>query len=247
MGTIENFENLDKLENEVNEIFAQVSINNELSLEELNNLMSINNELKKKYINETQAKGSRLAEEYAKLVKKRKNNSLIIMLSLVNLIISATLPLLSLLTTTILILIFKKFMRNCKSIDENIEKIDKGYKELNSRIDTFFTTLRNNETFIFKYQKKHYAKKVDELVKDNLGCEKLTKAAKIIENFIDNGILPTEMDEETKALVKNMLQKDLNVNINDFNELLYYAQTIASEKQDLKKSVPTLSLTKKIK
>lgn len=244
METINNFDNLKKLEDRVNEIFAQVSINNELSLEELNNLMSRNNELKTEYINETKNKSKSLAEKYAELVKKRRNNSLIIMLSLVNLIISATLPLLSLLTTMVLILIFKKYMHNCKYIDENIGKIDKGYEELNSRIEKFLITIKNNEIFICKYQKRHFDKNANELSENNIECEKLAEATKIIENFIDSGIFPIQIDEEVKELVIKMLQEKLNMNIKDVNELLVYARKSTLEQQGLEKIPMTLSLKK---
>ena len=207
-----NFERLEFFEKEVNEIFAKVSIENNLSLEELDKLFSANLELKNKYLTEMQANAEDLSFWFNEEAQKRKNNNIsAIAMSLLSLGVAIFMPSFALASSLILIFLLKRISKSNKKIGKELDKIDSTCETLNNQIDKLMTTFENNETFIFKNQKRLYQKSVSELSKDNRGYEKINKVNELIDKFINDGTL-LEVDEETKALAIKMLQLDLNVN-----------------------------------
>lgn len=71
-----NFERLEFFEKRINEIFNQVTEENNLSLEDLDKLFSTNLELKNKYLTEMQANAEDLTFWFNVETQKRKNNSI---------------------------------------------------------------------------------------------------------------------------------------------------------------------------
>ena len=67
-----NFERLEFFEKRINEIFNQVTEENNLSLEDLDKLFSTNLELKNKYLTEMQANAEDLPFGLMKKLKKEK-------------------------------------------------------------------------------------------------------------------------------------------------------------------------------
>ena len=205
-----NFERLEFFEKRINEIFNQVTEENNLSLEDLDKLFSTNLELKNKYLTEMQANAEDLTFWFNVETQKRKNNSIsAIAMSLLSLGIAIFMPSFALVSSLILLFLLRKISKSNKKISQKLDKIDSTAEILNSKLDKLMTTIENNETFIFKLQKELYERKMTELKSNNEGNEKINKATALIEKYMNDGEYPQELDEEIKDLAIKMLQNSI--------------------------------------
>lgn len=241
-----NFERLEFFEKRINEIFNQVTEENNLSLEDLDKLFSTNLELKNKYLTEMQANAEDLTFWFNVETQKRKNNSIsAIAMSLLSLGIAIFMPSFALVSSLILLFLLRKISKSNKKISQKLDKIDSTAEILNSKLDKLMTTIENNETFIFKLQKELYERKMTELKSNNEGNEKINKATALIEKYMNNGEYPQELDEEIKDLAIKMLQLKLNVNYRSLELLLHCARAKRNNELELEGPVMVLKLIRK--
>lgn len=155
-----NFERLEFFEKRINEIFNQVTEENNLSLDDLDKLFSTNLELKNKYLTEMQANAEDLTFWFNVETQKRKNNSIsAIAMSLLSLGVAIFMPSFALVSSLILLFLLRKISKSNKKISQKLDKIDSTAEILNSKLDKLMTTIENNETFIFKLQKNYMKEK----------------------------------------------------------------------------------------
>lgn len=241
-----NFERLEFFEKRINEIFNQVTEENNLSLEDLDKLFSTNLELKNKYLTEMQANAEDLTFWFNVETQKRKNNSIsAIAMSLLSLGIAIFMPSFALVSSLILLFLLRKISKSNKKISQKLDKIDSTAEILNSKLDKLMTTIENNETFIFKLQKELYERKMTELKSNNEGNEKINKATALIEKYMNDGEYPQELDEEIKDLAIKMLQLKLNVNYRSLELLLHCARAKKNNELELEGPVMVLKLIRK--
>lgn len=241
-----NFERLEFFEKRINEIFNQVTEENNLSLEDLDKLFSINLELKNKYLTEMQANAEDLTFWFNVETQKRKNNSIsAIAMSLLSLGIAIFMPSFALVSSLILLFLLRKISKSNKKTSQELDKIDSTAEILNSKLDKLMTTIENNETFIFKLQKELYERKMTELKSNNEGNEKINKATALIEKYMNDGEYPQELDEEIKDLAIKMLQLKLNVNYRSLELLLHCARAKRNNELELEGPVMVLKLIRK--
>lgn len=241
-----NFERLDFFEKRINEIFNQVTEENNLSLEDLDKLFSTNLELKNKYLTEMQANAEDLNFWFNVETQKRKNNSIsAIAMSLLSLGVAIFMPSFALVSSLILLFLLRKISKSNKKISQELDKIDSTAEILNSKLDKLMTTIENNETFIFKLQKELYERKMTELKSNNEGNEKINKATALIEKYMNDGEYPQELDEEIKDLAIKMLQLKLNVNYRSLELLLHCARAKRNNELELEGPVMVLKLIRK--
>lgn len=241
-----NFERLEFFEKRINEIFNQVTEENNLSLEDLDKLFSINLELKNKYLTEMQANAEDLTFWFNVETQKRKNNSIsAIAMSLLSLGVAIFMPSFALVSSLILLFLLRKISKSNKKISQKLDKIDSTAEILNSKLDKLMTTIENNETFIFKLQKELYERKMTELKSNNEGNEKINKATALIEKYMNDGEYPQELDEEIKDLAIKMLQLKLNVNYRSLELLLHCARAKRNNELELEGPVMVLKLIRK--
>lgn len=241
-----NFERLEFFEKRINEIFSQVTEENNLSLEDLDKLFSTNLELKNKYLTEMQANAEDLTFWFNVETQKRKNNSIsAIAMSLLSLGIAIFMPSFALVSSLILLFLLRKISKSNKKISQKLDKIDSTAEILNSKLDKLMTTIENNETFIFKLQKELYERKMTELKSNNEGNEKINKATALIEKYMNDGEYPQELDEEIKDLAIKMLQLKLNVNYRSLELLLHCARAKRNNELELEGPVMVLKLIRK--
>ncbi len=241
-----NFERLEFFEKRINEIFNQVTEENNLSLEDLDKLFSTNLELKNKYLTEMQANAEDLTFWFNVETQKRKNNSIsAIAMSLLSLGIAIFMPSFALVSSLILLFLLRKISKSNKKISQELDKIDSTAEILNSKLDKLMTTIENNETFIFKLQKELYERKMTELKSNNEGNEKINKATALIEKYMNDGEYPQELDEEIKDLAIKMLQLKLNVNYRSLELLLHCARAKRNNELELEGPVMVLKLIRK--
>lgn len=241
-----NFERLEFFEKRINEIFNQVTEENNLSLEDLDKLFSTNLELKNKYLTEMQANAEDLTFWFNVETQKRKNNSIsAIAMSLLSLGVAIFMPSFALASSLILLFLLRKISKSNKKISQELDKIDSTAEILNSKIDKLMTTIENNETFIFKLQKELYERKMTELKSNNEGNEKINKATALIEKYMNDGEYPQELDEEIKDLAIKMLQLKLNVNYRSLELLLHCARAKKNNELELEGPVMVLKLIRK--
>ena len=241
-----NFERLEFFEKRINEIFNQVTEENNLSLEDLDKLFSTNLELKNKYLTEMQANAEDLTFWFNVETQKRKNNSIsAIAMSLLSLGIAIFMPSFALASSLILLFLLRKISKSNKKISQELDKIDSTAEILNSKLDKLMTTIENNETFIFKLQKELYERKMTELKSNNEGNEKINKATALIEKYMNDGEYPQELDEEIKDLAIKMLQLKLNVNYRSLELLLHCARAKKNNELELEGPVMVLKLIRK--
>lgn len=241
-----NFERLEFFEKRINEIFNQVTEENNLSLDDLDKLFSTNLELKNKYLTEMQANAEDLNFWFNVETQKRKNNSIsAIAMSLLSLGIAIFMPSFALVSSLILLFLLRKISKSNKKISQKLDKIDSTAEILNSKLDKLMTTIENNETFIFKLQKELYERKMTELKSNNEGNEKINKATALIEKYMDDGEYPQELDEEIKDLAIKMLQLKLNVNYRSLELLLHCARAKRNNELELEGPVMVLKLIRK--
>lgn len=241
-----NFERLEFFEKRINEIFSQVTEENNLSLEDLDKLFSTNLELKNKYLTEMQANAEDLTFWFNVETQKRKNNSIsAIAMSLLSLGIAIFMPSFALVSSLILLFLLRKISKSNKKISQKLDKIDSTAEILNSKLDKLMTTIENNETFIFKLQKELYERKMTELKSNNEGNEKINKATALIEKYMNDGEYPQELDEEIKDLAIKMLQLKLNVNYRSLELLLHCARAKKNNELELEGPVMVLKLIRK--
>ncbi len=241
-----NFERLEFFEKRINEMFNQVTEENNLSLEDLDKLFSTNLELKNKYLTEMQANAEDLTFWFNVETQKRKNNSIsAIAMSLLSLGIAIFMPSFALVSSLILLFLLRKISKSNKKISQELDKIDSTAEILNSKLDKLMTTIENNETFIFKLQKELYERKMTELKSNNEGNEKINKATALIEKYMNDGEYPQELDEEIKDLAIKMLQLKLNVNYRSLELLLHCARAKKNNELELEGPVMVLKLIRK--
>lgn len=241
-----NFERLEFFEKRINEIFSQVTEENNLSLDDLDKLFSTNLELKNKYLTEMQANAEDLTFWFNVETQKRKNNSIsAIAMSLLSLGIAIFMPSFALVSSLILLFLLRKISKSNKKISQKLDKIDSTAEILNSKLDKLMTTIENNETFIFKLQKELYERKMTELKSNNEGNEKINKATALIEKYMNDGEYPQELDEEIKDLAIKMLQLKLNVNYRSLELLLHCARAKRNNELELEGPVMVLKLIRK--
>jgi septal ring factor EnvC (AmiA/AmiB activator) len=241
-----NFERLEFFEKRINEIFSQVTEENNLSLEDLDKLFSTNLELKNKYLTEMQANAEDLTFWFNVETQKRKNNSIsAIAMSLLSLGVAIFMPSFALVSSLILLFLLRKISKSNKKISQKLDKIDSTAEILNSKLDKLMTTIENNETFIFKLQKELYERKMTELKSNNEGNEKINKATALIEKYMNDGEYPQELDEEIKDLAIKMLQLKLNVNYRSLELLLHCARAKKNNELELEGPVMVLKLIRK--
>lgn len=241
-----NFERLEFFEKRINEIFSQVTEENNLSLDDLDKLFSTNLELKNKYLTEMQANAEDLTFWFNVETQKRKNNSIsAIAMSLLSLGVAIFMPSFSLASSLILLFLLRKISKSNKKISQELDKIDSTAEILNSKLDKLMTTIENNETFIFKLQKELYERKMTELKSNNEGNEKINKATALIEKYMNDGEYPQELDEEIKDLAIKMLQLKLNVNYRSLELLLHCARAKRNNELELEGPVMVLKLIRK--
>ena len=241
-----NFERLEFFEKRINEIFSQVTEENNLSLDDLDKLFSTNLELKNKYLTEMQANAEDLTFWFNVETQKRKNNSIsAIAMGLLSLGIAIFMPSFALVSSLILLFLLRKISKSNKKISQKLDKIDSTAEILNSKIDKLMTTIENNETFIFKLQKELYERKMTELKSNNEGNEKINKATALIEKYMNDGEYPQELDEEIKDLAIKMLQLKLNVNYRSLELLLHCARAKRNNELELEGPVMVLKLIRK--
>ena len=240
------FERLEFFEKRINEIFSQVTEENNLSLDDLDKLFSTNLELKNKYLTEMQANAEDLTFWFNVETQKRKNNSIsAIAMSLLSLGIAIFMPSFALVSSLILLFLLRKISKSNKKISQKLDKIDSTAEILNSKLDKLMTTIENNETFIFKLQKELYERKMTELKSNNEGNEKINKATALIEKYMNDGEYPQELDEEIKDLAIKMLQLKLNVNYRSLELLLHCARAKKNNELELEGPVMVLKLIRK--
>ncbi len=241
-----NFERLEFFEKRINEIFSQVTEENNLSLDDLDKLFSTNLELKNKYLTEMQANAEDLTFWFNVETQKRKNNSLsAIAMSLLSLGVAIFMPSFALASSLILLFLLRKISKSNKKTSQELDKIDSTAEILNSKLDKLMTTIENNETFIFKLQKELYERKMTELKSNNEGNEKINKATALIEKYMNDGEYPQELDEEIKDLAIKMLQLKLNVNYRSLELLLHCARAKRNNELELEGPVMVLKLIRK--
>lgn len=241
-----NFERLEFFEKRINEIFSQVTEENNLSLDDLDKLFSTNLELKNKYLTEMQANAEDLTFWFNVETQKRKNNSIsAIAMSLLSLGVAIFMPSFALVSSLILLFLLRKISKSNKKISQKLDKIDSTAEILNSKLDKLMTTIENNETFIFKLQKELYERKMTELKSNNEGNEKINKATALIEKYMNDGEYPQELDEEIKDLAIKMLQLKLNVNYRSLELLLHCARAKRNNELELEGPVTVLKLIRK--
>lgn len=241
-----NYERLEFFEKRINEIFNQVTEENNLSLEDLDKLFSANFELKNKYLTEMQANAEDLSFWFNEEAQKRKNNSIsAIAMSLLSLGVAIFMPSFALASSLILLFLLRKISKSNKKISQELDKIDDTCKTLFIKIDKLMTTIENNETFIFKLQKELYERKMTELKSNNEGNEKINKATALIEKYMNDGEYPQELDEEIKDLAIKMLQLELNVNYRSLELLLHCARAKRNNELELEGPVMVLKLIRK--
>jgi len=241
-----NFERLEFFEKRINEIFSQVTEENNLSLDDLDKLFSTNLELKNKYLTEMQANAEDLTFWFNVETQKRKNNSIsAIAMSLLSLGVAIFMPSFALASSLILLFLLRKISKSNKKTSQELDKIDSTAEILNSKLDKLMTTIENNETFIFKLQKELYERKMTELKSNNEGNEKINKATALIEKYMNDGEYPQELDEEIKDLAIKMLQLKLNVNYRSLELLLHCARAKRNNELELEGPVMVLKLIRK--
>ena len=241
-----NCERLEFFEKRINEIFSQVTEENNLSLDDLDKLFSTNLELKNKYLTEMQANAEDLTFWFNVETQKRKNNSIsAIAMSLLSLGIAIFMPSFALVSSLILLFLLRKISKSNKKISQKLDKIDSTAEILNSKLDKLMTTIENNETFIFKLQKELYERKMTELKSNNEGNEKINKATALIEKYMNDVEYPQELDEEIKDLAIKMLQLKLNVNYRSLELLLHCARAKRNNELELEGPVMVLKLIRK--
>lgn len=130
-----NFERLEFFEKRINEIFNQVTEENNLSLEDLDKLFSTNLELKNKYLTEMQANAEDLTFWFNVETQKRKNNSIsAIAMSLLSLGVAIFMPSFAFVSSLILLFLLRKISKSNKKISQELDKIDSTAEILNSKL-----------------------------------------------------------------------------------------------------------------
>ena len=236
---------MQNIEDEINDIFAKLTKENSLTLEELDKLFSKNVELKNKYLILMKSRAEDLSFLLSSEEKKSKiNNLFTIIMILLNFGIIISNPGLALISFISLFLFFKNVSYSNKKINPQLDEIDKTCQSSEKRLDRFIITTENNETFILKLQKQLNTKKMAELAKDKAWQEKIDKANALIEKFIESGIYPTKIDKEIEELVIIILQIDLSVNYKKLEVLLFYAKLKRMGQLDLEDPSMVLTLKK---
>lgn len=236
---------MQNIEDEINEIFAKLTKENSLTIEELDKLFSKNVELKNKYLILMKSRAEDLSFLFSEEEKKSKINNLsTIIMILLNFGIIISNPRLALISFISLFLFLKNVSYSNKKIKSQLDEINKECQLSEKRLDRFIITTENNTTFILKWQKELNAKKMTELAEDKTWQEKINKANALIEKFIEDGIYPTEVDPEIEKIAVSLLQLDLNMNYKMLEILLFYAKLKRMGQLDLENSSMTLTLKK---
>lgn len=242
MNTDKTLKQIEQVTKDINEI---VMNKKDLTKENLDQLYKDNEDLKKLFFDALNIKLDEIADKLDTLEKsKRRNFLFMLIMSIVNLVFVITMPKIMLISTVITILSINKLKKIIKEIVEEEANLEAIVDEIEHKISKSNIIFENNTTFIFKKQKEFIQKEMDSLKQKDTGIEKMNIATNIINNFLENDIMPDYIDEEIKEIMIHMLQLDLNVSYNSLEKLLIYAKTITLNEKSSHDKSNILILTK---
>lgn len=115
----------------------------------------------------------------------------------------------------------KKVMSTDTMLKETVNRFQK--------VTNILTNIDNNETFLNKKYKELSKSRIDESQKNPDRVSRIMEANLIIQDYISDGRLPKNIDEETKRTIITMLQQDLGTKERNLETLLMMAKDEVSK------------------
>lgn len=222
-----NIKLLKEISDEVDKIFKQITENDNLSLDELDELSRLNEYLNFRLNDYVEDYNKELIEIYNKLKSKIAISKLYMFFSvLVSFLLLINISPISLFGIVLINCISIRVIHNLEEKDKYINKLCEDIETLQNKMHRLIITIDNNEKQIFKQQKNIYTKNINDIKKDKTEKIKIKKANELIQKYISFEIFPTTENDEIRELATKMLQLDLNSN----NPSLEYLLIEAKEK-----------------
>lgn len=222
-----NIKLLKEISDEVDKIFIEITENDNLSLDELDELSRLNEYLNFRLNDYVEDYNKELIEIYNKLKSKIAISKLYMFFSvLVSFLLLINISPISLFGIVLINCISIRVLHNLKEKDKYINKLCEDIENLQNKMHRLIITMDNNEKQIFKQQKNIYTKNINDIKKDKNKIIKIKKANELIQKYISFEIFPTNENDEIRELATKMLQLDLNSN----NPSLEYLLIEAKEK-----------------
>lgn len=167
------------------------------------------------------------------IISDRLERILIIFSTLLNIGLLLTVPLVGLATSLVYgYNIIKLINSKRKKIQEHPEK------ELDSVIDKendIMNNIKNNEMMILRKTIKNLKENTLDAVGNPQKALLVMEANSIIQDYLETGIIPKNIDDAHKKAIINILQKDLNTDETDLETILKEAKIKVSEDTLIKK------------
>lgn len=216
---------LDDVERKAFEIYKKALDSKEYSEYYLLELMKQNESLKGDIAEAYEIINEGTAEEFAEI---RREKYKVVTLATVGVVTTMFVPAMGVIlipSSVALVAAYLKKRKKVMSTDTMLKETVNRFQ----KVTNILTNIDNNETFLNKKYKELSKSRIDESQKNLDRVSRIMEANLIIQDYISDGRLPKNIDEETKRTIITMLQQDLGTKERNLETLLMMAKDEVSK------------------
>lgn len=216
---------LDDVERKAFEIYKKALDSKEYSEYYILELMKQNESLKEDIASAYAIINKGSEEEFAKIRREKYKVVTLATVGVVTTMFVPTMGVILIPSSVALVAAYLKKRKKVMSTDTMLKEIVNRFQ----KVTNILTNIDNNETFLNKKYKELSKSRIDESQKNLDRVSRIMEANLIIQDYISDGRLPKNIDEETKRTIITMLQQDLGTKERNLETLLMMAKDEVSK------------------
>lgn len=216
---------LDDVERKAFEIYKKALDSKEYSEYYLLELMKQNESLKEDIASAYAIINKGSEEEFAKIRREKYKVVTLATVGVVTTMFVPTMGVILIPSSVALVAVYLKKRKKVMSTDALLKETTNRFQ----KVTNILTNIDNNETFLNKKYKELSKSRIDESQKKPDRVSRIMEANLIIQDYISDGRLPKNIDEETKRTIITMLQQDLGTKERNLETLLMMAKDEVSK------------------
>lgn len=218
---------LEEVEIKAFEIYKKALASKEFSEYYLLELMKQNDLLKTDVNTALNMIKKGLKEEKA---SSKKDRYKLVTVGTICVLISMSVPITTLILLPTYVALVSKYLKNRNEIIRN-KIIENEQTYISKKEKDIMTNIDNNETFLRKKYKELSKSRISKIEENPERIYKVMNANIIIQDYINYGKEPDNIDEETKKVVISMLRQDLDTKETDLKTLLEMAKAEVKQEE----------------
>lgn len=216
---------LDDVERKAFEIYKKALDSKEYSEYYILELMKQNESLKEDIASAYAIINKGSEEEFAKIRREKYKVVTLATVGVVTTMFVPTMGVILIPSSVALVAAYLKKRKKVMSTDALLKETTNRFQ----KVTNILTNIDNNETFLNKKYKELSKSRIDESQKNPDRVSRIMEANLIIQDYISDGRLPKNIDEETKRTIITMLQQDLGTKERNLETLLMMAKDEVSK------------------